>query len=329
MLQLKNQTPFAADFAVFPNNRGIDTLFTVVKATLNIGPKWTLSDTQIPVQHTDVYTGEPGESSIITPSDFHTGKACTDILMLGNAIALDNNPVYRMETAIRVGDIKKRIMVSGDRFWDAGRITSPEPFTQMPLCFERAFGGVAYQGKKIISQDPRNPVGVGYSDKKQKTDLDGTPLPNLEYPNDVICHQGDIIAPACFAPLAPNWEPRATYGGTYDEHWKTTRAPYLPDDYDLRFMNSASADQQYSGFLIGGEPVSIKGMHASGDINLTLPQINLRNRIRKKGDYAPPFVLETLILNPNNLQLSMVWRSALECDKQALNIEEINISLAR
>lgn len=330
MLQLKNQTPFAADFAAFPNHHGIDSLYTLVKATFNIGSNWTLSDVQLPIQHADQYVGEPGESSVIIPSDIHTGKACTDILMIGNAMSLGGNQVYRMSTSLQVGGIQKQILVTGDREWNDGRITSPMPFSQMPLCFERAFGGTAVDAGKIISADNRNPIGVGFFDRKIKRNIQGQPLPNLEYIGDEIITASDLIAPACYGPVSPNWEPRSNYCGTYDDEWTSTRAPYLPKDYDVKFMNSAPADQQYNGFLVGGEQVTIKGMHPNGDINFALPEIKLRCRVRKNGqDFTPPFFLETLILNPNQLQLSMVWRSSLECDKHMLKIDEIAISLAR
>ena len=330
MLQLKNQTPFAADFAAFPNHNGIDSLYTLVKATFNIGSNWTLSDVQLPIQHADQYLGEPGESSVIIPSDIHTGKASTDILMIGNAMSASGNQVYRMSTSLLVGKVQKQILVTGDRVWEGGRITSPVPFSVMPLCFERAFGGTILDAGKAISADNRNPVGVGFFDRKIKTDIEGTPLPNLEYIGDEIITAGDVIAPACYGPIAPNWEPRSRYSGTYDDEWKSTRAPYLPKDYDVRFMNCASLDQQYGSFLVGGEPVTIKGMHPSGDINFSLPEIKLRSRIRKNGqDFSPPFVLETLILDPNQLQISMVWRASLECDKHMLKVDEIAISLVR
>ncbi len=38
--------PFAADTALLPNEKGIDTLYILVKATFNIGEQWTLADEQ-------------------------------------------------------------------------------------------------------------------------------------------------------------------------------------------------------------------------------------------------------------------------------------------
>ncbi|MCP4431526.1 MAG: DUF2169 domain-containing protein, partial [Gammaproteobacteria bacterium] len=48
MLQLNNKTPFAATMVLLPDQKGIDTLFVMVKASFNIGPNWTLLTAQIP-----------------------------------------------------------------------------------------------------------------------------------------------------------------------------------------------------------------------------------------------------------------------------------------
>ena len=83
MLQLKNNTPFSAAIALFPNEQGIETLYTIVKASFRIGQQWTLMDEQAPPQQEDIFWGEPGESSLRLPSDYHPGKAATDVIMIG------------------------------------------------------------------------------------------------------------------------------------------------------------------------------------------------------------------------------------------------------
>ncbi|VAW59392.1 hypothetical protein MNBD_GAMMA11-1108, partial [hydrothermal vent metagenome] len=86
MLQLKNNTPFAADMALFPDEHGIDTLYLIVKASFKIGQQWTLADKQLPPVAIDEYWGEPEKSSLKSVSDFHIGKPTTDILMQGPCI---------------------------------------------------------------------------------------------------------------------------------------------------------------------------------------------------------------------------------------------------
>jgi len=330
MLQLKNNTPFSAAFALFPNEHGIDTLYTMVKATFKIGQQWTLAEQQLEPQKKDVYWGEPTESSLRLASDFHTGKASTDIIMTGMACAHQQQPVRQMDVQLSVGSVNKRIRVFGDRQWDQGRVSTPEPFNTMPLVYERAFGGKDQRDEKVFATEERNPVGLGFAGKKTEFEMNGVLLPNLECPNQLIQYYDDTPIPACFGPTAGHWQPRVASAGTYDELWQNNRAPYLPEDYHPRFMNAAHADLMYPHFLQGGEPVNIIGMHPLGELNFNLPIVKLRNKIQlEASEISFDFILETLLLDPNQLQLSMVWRSAFECDKKALKVKQITVSMMR
>ncbi len=330
MLQLKNNTPFAAAFTLFPNEQGVDTLYTMVKATFKIGQQWTLVEQQPEPQKEDVFWGEPGQSSLHFASDFHTGKASTDVLMTGSACAPEKQSVRQMDVSLSVGGVSKKIRVFGDRQWNQGLITSPQPFTVMPLVYERAFGGVDIIEGQVRAGEMRNPVGVGFAGKKSQSEMNGIALPNLECPNQLIQYHDDLPVPAGFGPIAPHWQPRAALAGTYDELWQTTRAPYLPEDYHPRFMNVAHPDLICANFLKGGEPVRITGMHPLGELNFNLPILKLRNKILMEGsEISFDFTLETVLLDPNQLQLSMVWRSAFECDKKALKVKQVTVSMTR
>ncbi len=330
MLQLKNHTPFSAAFALFPNAQGIDTLYTMVKATFKIGPQWTLAEKQPEPQQADEYWDKPETSSLRSASDYHIGKAGTDILMSGYACAPEERPVRSLDVHLGVGSISKTLRIFGDRYWNRGLITNPEPFTKMPMVYERAFGGTDIHNGAIRSSETRNPVGCGYAGEKSVLDMDGAPLPNIECPDELITRYSDRPTPAGVAPVPPFWFPRAQHAGTYDEQWQQTRAPYLPDDFNLRFLNVAHRDLIYPGFLQGGEPVSILGMHPAGTLQFNLPYVKLRNKLTVAGvEKTRDFMLETLTLDPNQLQVSMTWRSAYECDKHALKVSQIFVSLTR
>ena len=85
MLQLRNRTPFAASFALLPDEAGIDTLFVMAKGGFNIGPQWTLLDEQVPPIEADIYWGDPQATSLRYASDYHIGKPATDVIMSGLA----------------------------------------------------------------------------------------------------------------------------------------------------------------------------------------------------------------------------------------------------
>ena len=315
--------------ALFPNPQCVDTMYVMVKATFNIGSKWTLIDEQIPPVEADIYWGEPESSSIKYASDYHTGKPSTDIIMTGLACAQDQQKVKQLDVSLSVGKVSKNIRVFGDRQWVDGRISDPVPFHTMPLVYEKSFGGMHLVDGEIDSAEERNPLGCGFAGNRSINQMNGVPLPNLEDPGNLIARHSQTPAPACFGYCSPAWKPRVSFVGTYDQAWQTQRAPYLPEDFDSRFFNMAHPDLVYPGYLQGGEHVSIKGMHPKGELNFELPKINLLSQFKLKDNIdTAAFKLETLHLEPNLLQLSMIWRAAYPCDKKALKIEEIKVSLS-
>jgi hypothetical protein len=127
-----------------------------------------------------------------------------------------------------------------------------------------------------------------------------------------------------FAPIAPHWEPRKSFAGTYDEQWEATRAPYLPDDFDPRFFQLAPASLVTSGHLQGGEPVELHGLTPRGTLRFSLPAARVEVAYRVDASVeVRPGVLDTIILEPDDDRLVMIWRAALACDKRTLRVREI------
>lgn len=330
MLQLQNTTRFAAGMALFPDETAVDTLYVIVKASFNIGKDFTLADEQPPPVAADVYWTEAGKSSIKYASDMHIGKPATDIVMLGHACVPNGKEATQLDVSLSVGQASKTIQVFGDRQWRDGQITRPAAFKTMAMAYEKAYGGVHFANGQAIATETRNPVGRGFAGSRAAEEMDGASLPNIEDPKQLIRDITDKPTPAGFGFCAPNWLPRASFAGTYDDMWRTTRAPYLPTDFDKRFLNMAHADLVYPGYLQGGEPVTITNMHPTGTLKFDLPQVSLVTRVSVAGHVeTPTFNLETLILEPNSLTLSVVWRSALPCDKQMLKISEVKVGLSR
>ena len=143
MLQLTNRTPFAANFAVLPNQQGLDTVYVNVKANFLMSQKeWQLTEGQDKPQLADSYLDEPASSSVVIASDVHIGKLATDIAVIGDVIPRDRQAVTELQAGIALGSVQKVVRVSGDRVWDGGRISAPSPFESMPMVYERAYGGL-------------------------------------------------------------------------------------------------------------------------------------------------------------------------------------------
>lgn len=330
MLQLKNRTPFAAQLALFPNQQGVDTLYIVVKATFNIGREWTLADEQKPPTAADEYwSDDPATSSIKYASDLHIGKPSTDIIMVGHAWSPEGREVREMDVSLAVGTVGTHIRVFGDRYWDNGDITPPVPFSSMPLVYERAFGGIHKVDGKMIAGEVRNPIGCGFAGKRRVKEMNGEPLPNLENPRQLLKRIGEVVTPSGCGFTSPNWQPRLSFAGTYDEEWQKYSAPYLPADFDLRFFNMAHPDLIYPGFLTGGEPVKINGVNPYGHLHFNLPLVTLKAGVMIQSRIEQPvFNIETLLIEPDDLLLGMTWKASIPCDKETLKIQEVIVYLS-
>ncbi len=330
-MQLNNRTPFEAQHVFAPNEQGIDTLYSVVKATFIVGEKWTLQEEQLSPQLEDEYFDDPNNSSLKYATDFHIGKPCSDIVIMGEACALEMKPVTYLDVGVAVGVVQKVIRVFGNRYWQNGFASKPEVFESIPLIYENAYGGKYIVDDELKSLERRNPIGRGYRGRRSIKEMDGQSLPNIEDPSQLITDISDTPTPAGFGFCAPHWLPRAECSGTYDEHWQKTRAPYLPQDFNTRFNNSAHPDLQYSGFLKGGEKVKIVNMHPGGAINLILPEIKLKGQLRvvRQHDQDLEFKMETLVIEPKEKRVQMVWKASYVANNNVSKIREVNVSLIR
>lgn len=318
MLQLNNETPFTSTLTLFPDEHGVDALYVVVCARFAItGNRLSISEEQRPLRLADEFYGDPHRSSLRYPGEMHLRKPGTDVLLLGDA-AVDGRPVERVDVSLRVGAIDKTIRVTGDRRWRGQEgPASPAPFYRMPLRYERARGGRRPDTGEL---DPENPVGTGHHED----------VPNLENPARPMQHARDTPPPVGFGPIAPVWSPRRDRVGTYDERWRTTRAPYLPADFDPRYFHTAPADQIYPGILRGGEPIELRNLWPTPHLRLRVPRCDLSASAHVAGTTEPILLsLETLLIEPGEGHVDLQWRGALPCDKRMVHIDRVEIALKK
>lgn len=334
MLQLSNKTPFITNLAIFPDKQGIDTVVTVIKATFDILPdKIRVSENQLPIIKSDEYWGDPGNSSLKYASEITLPKPATDIVMIGHAYSPKGKAVKSIDVSLKVGRYKKVIRVFGDRYWKRlfgiYSISDPKPFVKMPLMYENAFGGFDVRSpdkRRKIDYEPSNPIGCGFKSKRGIKKIVGLKLPNLQHPENPIHSWKDRPAPTGFGYIAPSWEPRKKLAGTYDEAWLENRAPYLPENFDSRFLNCAHTDLITREYLHGGEDVSITNASPNGVIKYHLPKIRFEIICfidGKKITLQPN--LDTLIIEPDDDQYSMIWRTCKSCDKKVLKIQNVDV----
>jgi uncharacterized protein YjbI with pentapeptide repeats len=247
-------------------------------------------------------------------------KPQAEVLAAGKCFTPDGKPRQASQVSISVGGVKKTLDVFGDRHWiQAGSsgvgISDPAPFTQMPLVWERAFGGAA---------DPRNPKGRGIPPEKPT----GAPLalPNVEYHAQLIGSPQDRPAPASFLPTDVMHPDRQKKAGTYDDAWKNDRWPYYPDDLNPEFFLNSTPDQWLPAYFMGGETIEVVNMHPERQVILSrLPQFTVRLFLtRKEGPKAPPekdmfeevtLRRDTLWLFPEAARGVLIFRGAFNTDR--------------
>jgi hypothetical protein len=315
MWSVNNRSRFKAERAFARDAQGAELWIVAVRATFTIegdGPNAELrpADEQSEVVRAPEYFGKAGESSLRYDTDLVQAKAGTDVVVHALAHAPRGRPARSVDVGFSVGGIiRKRLRVVGDRTWKKGWRTNapsdPEPFVALPIRYENAWGGRLTDSDAC---DPANPIGVGADTTP------GLPVPNVETMGQPIESSKAPGTPAGFGPIPCDWQPRLAHAGTYDEQWERTRQPLVPADFNETYFRCAPDDQQLAEFLRGGEEVMLENMTPSGLLSFRLPRVYLgfRTRFDRDAVHHRP-TLHTVIIEPEERRLSMVWQSAIPC----------------
>jgi hypothetical protein len=329
MWQVANSTPFAAAGNWVRDRDGGEVWLVAVRCAFLIHPDGTtvVSDEQEPPVVAPVYREDPAKSSMVYDCDFYLTKPNTDILLNGHAYAPGGEPTTRVDVTMRVGPVSKSLRVTGDRMYEKGLLGitagSLQPFTKMPIIYERAYGGREPDPPKKPDRpqlEVRNPVGTGFAP------VSGKLAPNIEYSGLSLGNK-----PAGFGPIPPHWTPRVKYAGTYDAAWQKDRQPLYPKDLDDRFFLCSPEDQRPKQFLSGGEPVELLNLTPGGRLAFVLPRVAFGfetlfrggDLVRHRGR------LHTVILEPDVPRVILVWRSELPCHPRVLKLQKTMVAMKR
>lgn len=316
MWLLTNETPFAAERSWIRDEHGAEFWLVAIRASFEIDDDGfqQVAESQTDVKYVPEFAGDPMETGMLWDGDFILSKAGTDVLVEGSAVTKGRRPMTESGVRFAVGDIDKSLLITGDRRMYEGAVgpamTAPAPFTDMPITWERAYGG---WDKQCDPQawEPANPVGLGFAG--HPAHLFETQAPNISYPE--VPYAGfNNGKPAGIGPVAHHWQPRVKYAGTYGKAWKETRDPLLPVDFDRRYWRSAPVDQQTAKPLQGYEEVRIAGMTEDWFLGFRLPRIvfDVVTQFRGAADVRQAPEIQTLWLKPNDRRFEIVWLSALE-----------------
>jgi hypothetical protein len=322
-----NASHFAALAVPYTGPDGRELVIAVVKATFTRRRSGRLvrAEKQVPIRPSDVpHMPDACESSIRYPSDICITKRGTDVVIVGDAIS--RSPVPVMGVAARIRDRGVHLRVHGERLYYRGAsgivVGPPAPFTRKSVVYERAYGGTSADFAIV---ERRNPVGRGIA--RDPSDLVDTPAPQIEDPAMPITSAADRAEPVGFGAIATHWLPRASYAGTFDDAWRSSRMPLMPVDFDVRFNNVAHPSLQFDEPLVAGERIAILGMHVEGLWQIELPAVTVRISARlHDGRHLvlhPP--IDTVLLEPDLDQVQLTFRHAFAVGRGRTLLREVRV----
>ena len=324
----RNTTGMPAGLSAQTDREARQWCVVVIKGTFATGLRprshLQLTPNQHPLVEADEHYGDPESTPVRREHDFALHKPLTDVLVLGKAVAPGRRPVAELLVRLEIAGKTKDVLVLGERRWvyamGTFRASPPVPFTEMPLRFDRAFGGIDAQSSRA---ERRNLSGVGFSAAPRGARLDGTPLPNLEDPRARIRSPSDQPAPVGLGVVERSWLPRLSYAGTYDEGWMQTRRPFLPADFDERFFQAAPEDQQCPR-LRGGELIRCHHMADEPVVEYRVPRLEIPVRAvyaTKTATLRPE--LDTIVLEPHLGLATLTWRARTPLPRKPSQLREI------
>jgi hypothetical protein len=332
------------------SDSGAHVFCVLVKRTYDIVPyhEGQRADRQLPLRLIDEYwdDGEAETCTVRLESELAPYKVATDVVVVAKAYAPRGKPAPEVNASVQVGPHVKTIRVLGDRrcTYRAGKspsFTDPEPFSEMELRYERAYGGVDLRSAPDMPRYyPRNTHGRGFAIRNIPDTIDGLLLPNLEDPDDLLTPERVALEtpkrwnaqplPQGFGWFQRTWYPRCSFVGSVpgfvnlDEPMREEGLGLVPEgqmvlarqfklpSFDVRFNSGASIGLTVP-FLSGGESIKLRNLTPDGTLEFRLPSerpcISLD---LGAGPNELPAVLHTACIRPDEGLLELVWRGAQE-----------------
>ncbi|ALV07116.1 DUF2169 family type VI secretion system accessory protein [Roseateles depolymerans] len=337
-MQLINRTRFPGSWTMGFARDGREIAFVMAKATYSFDAD-TGEVRPAPAQEAliraDEFTGAPGLSAVLRETDYAQFKPRCDVLLIGQAHAPAGALVRTLPVGLRVGGMTKAFKVSGDRVWEASllscRPSAPEPFTTLPISYDRAFGGLDDFDKEApVAAYLANPVGRGFHRRKAAALVDGSPFPNNEAMDQAVVQPDGDYAALSFGPMGRQFAARVAFAGTYDEQWQKTQAPFWPEDFRYDYFQAAPADQQIP-YPRGGEAVMLKHLTPGGTASFVLPAqtLSVLANFHKGGERVFDMPVDTLVIEPDRGLFTMTSRVGIPMARSIFDLRELVLDTAQ
>lgn len=330
-----------------------------------------LADVQEPLTEHPVaiVDDESGSSWLDDDGDLVATKPATDVVLRGAAVS--RRPTRELIIAIAVGASVRRLRVIGPRTAEIGsgnklRFSDPAPFERCELTPTLAYGGQdlhaqnqlerAADGRALgelpedlrptraawLYQYPRNPVGRGFFIDTERERADGTQLPQIEDPADVLTPERLFLKsplawlgaplPGMVSWMEHSWYPRcARLMGIAPDHEELPanaieRDVSFSDGGDLaeirrskklRFHPRAlqgAAPGLAAERLRGDEMILLENVHPKHEsLKLALPgeQPRMRLSLPALKTYEPAVSLQTVRIDTERDRVSLTWSGSI------------------
>jgi hypothetical protein len=320
----------------------------IVKRTYRIVPDGPAQRAEVdrPLRRIDEYYagGGPDSSTVQHESELAPYKASTDVVVIGTAYAPRGAGTEQLTVGVQIGERRKALTVTGNRscHFRAGSppvFSDPEPFTEMEIRYDRAYGGRDDKSLPDVPfLYPRNFMGTGVVLRNVKEAIEGLPLPNIEDPQDLLTPDRLLIGEPDRWHVQPlpqglgwrqrTWYPRCALLGAYpaflDPGTVTAEEQMglLPPDHialakqgrlrpmEAQFANGASFGMIFAR-LRGDEPVLLIRLTPNGVLKFLLPGDTPGIGL-DLGHGMQPLEpqLHTVSIRPEEQELDLIWRGA-------------------
>ncbi|MCX7888210.1 MAG: DUF2169 domain-containing protein [Rhodobacteraceae bacterium] len=333
---IENTTPWPANFTVAHTREGHEQVVFVTKATFALptapGAPCARVPDPLPLIEADVPGADPALDATVFESDFAAHKPFCEVLVHGQAHAPEGRPVTELGVGVRLGGWSKRFTVHGPRIWLKGAagfvLSDKRPFVRQPLSYDIAYGGV--------DADPSDPsrqawyegnfAGIGYY--PLRADREGAEVARTSAFGTDATDPAGRYAPMGFGPLGRAWAQRRRFAGTYDAAWIENRMPFLPDDFDDRY-HMAAAEDQHLPYPVGGEPVELVNLSASGRIQTFLPRMQIVVVFERRSGRVTQRVanLDTILFLPDEGRVTMTFRTRIAAERDIFEFAQAIVSM--
>lgn len=273
---------------------------------------------------------------LLADSEAWPYKLRADVVVHGHVYA--QGARRQVDAAVIVGGHRRDLRVSGDRRCGRsahGRIlfSEPEPFEQMPLGYDRAYGGYDRGSEAAVPNlfemigpslpegtdpktyslcgYPRNRHGRGYYLASSTTPIDELSLPNIEDPADQLTPERFIV----HDPLAW-WRQPLPASTTWLHHGYIARCVYLgvqpfwrplPDELPEFTRGYLSPDVRGVDVMRGDAWVF--GVQNGGSLGLQVTGLSAGHTIRLVRMHRERHELDVVIPPPPTLYVRTRWRA--------------------